>query len=56
MMVQKLFGASFFIAPIALDCVLRPITASDRKIGSDRMKEQRIYMNMNAAPPYSPTI
>ena len=43
-------------APKVLACVDRPITASEKKMGSDSRKEDRIYTRIKAAPPFSPTI
>ena len=49
-------GASCRMAPKVLACVDRPIMDSEKKMGSDSRKEDRMYTKINAAPPFSPTM
>ena len=54
--LQAVPGANRRIAPVIQDDDERPIMHSEKKIGRARKTEDNIYMMMNAAPPYSPTI
>lgn len=53
---QEVPGARASIAPTVFLLVLRPITDSENNIGSESRKQQRMYIRMNAAPPFYPTM